>query len=79
MEQFHKVVCEQENYICSVCQEDFSYPIYFLEDGRNAYVCGDHLKTQKAYPELKFETDNGRCICLPCHNKRHSKGLKSTL
>lgn len=78
MKEFHEKVCSRDNYICSVCRKDFSYPMYFLEDGRNAYVCADHVLTQGSHPELKLETDNGRCICFPCHNKRHSKGLKST-
>lgn len=76
---FHRIVCERDKYICSVCDKDFNFDYYFLEDGRNAYCCGDHILTQKAYPELKLETDNGRTICLSCHNKRHTNGLKSTL
>ena len=76
MKEFHRIVTERDNYVCCVCKKDFAYSCYFLPDGRNSHVCADHIHTQGSSPELKLETNNGRCICLPCHNLRHSKGLK---
>jgi hypothetical protein len=46
--------------------------VYFLEDGRNAYVCGHHVKSRKAFPELTHEVSNGICLCLSCHTKVHN-------
>ena len=75
LKEFHKVVCESEGYICRVCKMDFSYDHYFNEDGVNTNVCGHHYPhTQKARPDLAFETDNGVCLCFNCHTKAH-KGL----
>jgi hypothetical protein len=75
MTEWHRLVCERDKYICQVCEKDFSFDCYFLEDGRNAYVCGDHIQSRGSRIDLQFNVDNGRCVCLSCHNKRHSKGL----
>lgn len=76
LHQWHDAVCQRDGFICQLqispdCKKDYSFEIYFNEAGRNQYVCGDHLKTQKAFPELKFDTNNGKCVCLPCHAMRH--------
>ena len=72
--EWHKIVCKRDGYICQRCGEDYSYPYYFDDKGRNQYVCGHHTKTKGAYPELKLETDIGECICdlEGCHTKEHS-------
>lgn len=75
LKEWHKSVCENAKYVCVFCFKDFSYDCYFDENGVNQYVCGDHIQTQKAHPEKKFDIANGRCVCLPCHNKRHSQEL----
>lgn len=75
LKKWHKMVCERDGYICQVCHKDFSYPCYFLPDGRNSAVGGDHILTQGAHPEHRLDVSNGRCICVPCHNSRHSKGF----
>ena len=71
---FHRIVCERDGYVCFVCGTDYSYPCYFNEKGVNQYVCGHHVKTKGAFPELRLETDNGKCICNleGCHTKEHS-------
>jgi len=74
LQEFHKVVCERDKYICCVCGTDYSYSMYFNENGLNTYVCAHHHPhTQKARPDLKFDTDNGVCICesKSCHTKAH--------
>ncbi len=77
LEQWHAIVCAAENFICRICKKDFSYELYFQEDGNrrvNQYVTGHHIKTQKAFPELRLNTENGCCVCKDCHTKIH-KGL----
>lgn len=69
--EWHREVCERDGYICQECKRSFNYPKYFDENGTNQYVCGHHKKTKGSHPELKLETDNGECICLKCHNKKH--------
>jgi len=75
MKEFHRTVCEREDYTCQVCEKSFNYPCYFKDNGRNLYVCGHHKKSQKAYPELKLETDNGKCICFECHLETHNGNI----
>lgn len=68
---FHKLVCERDSYICYMCKKDFSYDCYFQGEV-NQYVCADHIATKGSHPELRLETDNGRCVCFDCHLIRHS-------
>lgn len=79
LEQWHAIVCSSENYICRICETDFSADYYFQEDNNrrvNQYVCGHHHPhTQKARPDLVLDTSNGVCICKECHTKVH-KGEK---
>lgn len=46
----------------------------FYRDGKKCVWCGsrknieaDHIKPQSLYPELRFDVDNGRTLCNPCH------------
>lgn len=47
----------------------------FERDGRNCVLCGkdgprlaaDHIKSFSRYPELRFDVNNGRVLCHPCH------------
>lgn len=76
MQEWHKLVCERDKYVCQVCEKDFSFDCYFLEDGRNAHVCGHHRKTKKAFPELKLNVEIGVCLCFHCHEKIHRGQVK---
>ena len=76
LESWHKEVCERDGYVCQLqiapeCKKDYSFDLYFDAKGKNQYVCGDHLKTQKSHPTLRYDTENGRCVCSPCHTLRH--------
>lgn len=75
---WHREVCSREDYRCRICRKDFSSEYYFQEDnnGRvNQYITGHHYPhTQKARPDLVFDTENGVPLCLDCHTKTH-KGL----
>ncbi len=77
--EFHRIVCEKYGYICQGCGKDYSDEYYFQEDNNrrvNQFVCGHHIKTRKAYPELTFETNNGICLDKKCHMLVHSGKLK---
>lgn len=47
----------------------------FLRDDYTCQICGDyggnlhvdHIKKWSDYPELRFELDNCRTLCRPCH------------
>lgn len=79
-DQFQREVCKRDGYICQICKNDFSYDYYFDERGINQYTVAHHIKTKKARPDLRLETDNGICLCnFPpenCHTELH-KGNKN--
>lgn len=66
--EFHRLVCKRDKYICQVCGRDFNWDYYFDENEINQHVCGHHVKTQKARPDLKYDISNGICVCLNCHS-----------
>jgi hypothetical protein len=49
-----KQVFARDNYICQFC-----------EAGGNLQV--DHIKKWSDYPELRFDIDNCRTLCMACH------------
>jgi hypothetical protein len=63
-----KIVFERDDYTCQVC----------LERGGSLQV--DHIKRWADYPELRFDIDNCRTLCMACHyfvtfKKQIPKGL----
>lgn len=63
-------VCSLSDYVCKKCGKDFSYSYYFDDENkRNLYVCAHHIKSKKAYPELRYDPKNGICVCKDCHTK----------
>lgn len=63
---------------------NFKYRVWRSEvlkrDGRICQLCGgpgnvaDHLKRFKEFPELRYESDNGRTLCQTCHRKTPTYG-----
>lgn len=37
----------------------------------------DHIKSWAMYPELRFDLSNGRALCVPCHIKTDTWGMKA--
>lgn len=53
----------------------------FLRDNRTCVLCGstqnieaDHILPFSTYPELRFDINNGRTLCQPCHKKTDTYG-----
>jgi hypothetical protein len=61
---WRKSVFERDNYTCVCCGV------------RGVYIEADHIKPWCAFPELRYDINNGRTLCRPCHLKQdtHSRG-----
>ncbi len=71
LKEWHKIVCSRANYKCQVCGKDYDYASAF-QGSVNQYVCGHHIKTRGAFPELALDVKNGICVDITCHNKIHT-------
>lgn len=56
-EDWRRKVFERDSYTCQGCGKI------------GGWLEADHLKPSSLYPELRFEIDNGRTFCKPCHKK----------
>lgn len=54
----------RDNYTCQHCGE------------RGAELNADHIKPWSLFPDLRFDLDNGRTLCVPCHKKTDTYGVK---
>ena len=55
MIKWRKAVFERDNYTCVMCNK------------RGGYKEADHIKPFAVYKELRFDINNGRTLCKPCH------------
>lgn len=54
-----------------------------IRDGHKCVRCGateqldaDHIQPQALYPELRFDVNNGRTLCRPCHRLTPTYGSR---
>lgn len=60
---WRKTVFERDDYTCKECGK------------RGGNLNADHIKPFALYPELRFDVDNGRTLCMPCHRKTETFGI----
>lgn len=56
--QWRTAVFERDNFTCVECL-----------DSSGGNLNADHIKQFAYYPELRFDVDNGRTLCVDCHKK----------
>ena len=62
--EWRKTIFERDNWTCQECKK---YACYL-----NVH----HIKSQKNFPELRYELSNGVTLCYNCHTKKHPKGFR---
>lgn len=55
-------VFERDNYTCIICKSKSG-------SGKTVVLNADHIKPFSLYPKLRFNLNNGRTLCVPCHKK----------
>jgi len=70
--RWRRAVFERDNYTCQFCEK---------KNEVSGQLQADHIKPFAYYPELRFELDNGRTLCIGCHKttstyKKHFKIYK---
>jgi len=58
--QWREKVFERDNYTCQMCGIKSG-------SGIRVYLQADHIKPWCLYPQLRYNIDNGRTLCLECH------------
>lgn len=62
--EWRKKVFERDNWTCVWCR------------AKGVRLNADHIKPFADFPELRFEIDNGRTLCIPCHLSTETFGWK---
>ena len=64
---WRRSVFTRDNYACVQCG---------TKGNEGAYLQADHIKMWAFYPELRYDLNNGRTLCLECHKKTPTYGTK---
>lgn len=60
---WRRSVFKRDNFACVICG-----------DNKGGNLEADHIKPFSLYPESRFDINNGRTLCKPCHKKTDSYG-----
>ncbi|MCK9371075.1 HNH endonuclease [Candidatus Dojkabacteria bacterium] len=63
---WRRAVFERDDYTCQICGQ------------RGGELNADHIKPFALFPEFRFDINNGRILCVPCHKTTDTYGIKLT-
>lgn len=66
---WRKKIFERDNYTCVLCGAR-------NKKGKRVILHPDHIKKFSDYPKLRFDINNGRTLCVDCHRKTDTYGIK---
>mgnify|MGYP001611181653 CR=1 FL=1 len=61
---WREAVFKRDDFVCQVCFK------------RGGEINADHIKQFAYYPELRFDINNGRTLCVSCHKKTDTYSRK---
>lgn len=64
---WRKAIFERDDYICQICFK------------RGGQLHADHILRWKDHPTSRYDTNNGRTLCVSCHRKTPTYGNKKQL
>jgi len=67
---WRKSVLERDNYTCVLCEIK-------SEKGKFVLLHADHIKPFANHIQLRFDINNGRTLCIPCHKKTETYAGKN--
>lgn len=59
---WRNIIFKRDNYKCLECGAR-------SKTGNPIIIHADHIKPFAYFPELRFDIDNGRTLCIDCHKK----------
>lgn len=68
LKKWRSDILKRDNYKCVICEED---NIDLLQAA--------HKKSREEYPELQYDLNNGKTLCLKCHADNSLKYLKNLI
>lgn len=69
---WRKQVFERDNYTCQHCGDRGGWS---KNKKKRIVLNADHIKQFALYPELRFNIDNGKTLCVSCHRKTDTWGV----
>lgn len=60
--KWQKEIYKKHNYKCQICGDTHT---------KDKLLHAHHIKQAKDFPELRYDINNGMCLCNKCHLKTH--------
>ncbi len=66
--EWRETVFKKDNWTCVWCGTKSG-------NGHKVLLNADHIKPFALYPESRFDINNGRTLCIPCHRATETFGI----